>query len=91
MKDMGRCASFHVYTGTQSERTFVSTITSIRYFIPGRTGINCSMIKQLDWDSSTENLWLDVNSYKDPIGNFPFLLFDLGVPKVFFLPISECR
>ena len=35
----------------------------------------CPKIKELTWDtSSTENFWLDVHSYKDPIGNIPFQL-----------------
>ena len=34
-----------------------------------------------------ENFWLDVHSYKDPVGDFPFQLFSLGVLKMFYLPI----
>ena len=40
------------------------------------------MIKQLAWDTSTENFWLDVNLYKDQMGNFPFQLLDLSVLKM---------
>ena len=46
------------------------------------------MIKELAWDtSSTKNFWLDVNSYKDPVGNFPFQLLSLGVLKMLCFPI----
>ena len=46
----------------------------------------------LKWDqdeqtSSTENFWPDVHSYKDPLGNFPFQLFSLGVLKMFGPPV----
>ena len=46
------------------------------------------MMKELTWEtSSIENFWLDVHSYKDLVGNFPFQLFSLGVLKVFSFPI----
>ena len=65
----------------------MSTILSIRCFIPGELEFNCPMPKELAWDTSTENFWLHVHSYKDPVGYFPFQLFSLGVLKMFCLPI----
>ena len=63
----------------------------IEYLCPqsqGELELKCHMIKELAWDtSSTENFWLDVYSYKEPVGNFPFQLFSLGVLKMFGLPI----
>ena len=68
-----------VYASYAGERISVSTNPFIKYFIPRRTGINCPMIKQLAWYISTENFWLDVHLYKDPMGTFPFQLLSLWV------------
>ena len=50
-----------------------------------------TVIKELAWDtSSTENFWLDIHSYKDPVENFPFQLFSLGVQKNALSSYFEC-